>query len=78
MIHGCYIIILTKGRNYYVYDMLLKIQFRTSYRDNCREFDMCSVLSDTDNFLVIATHNIGDNDLHICKIDKQKPENIIL
>ena len=59
MIHGCYIIILTKGRNFYIYDMLLKLQFRTSYRDTCKDFDMGSVLADTDNNLVIASHNIG-------------------
>ena len=78
MIHGCYIIILTKNRNFYVYDMLLKIQFRTSYRDSCKDFDMCSVLGETDNNLIIASHNIGESELHVCKIDKQKPENILL
>ena len=70
MIHGCYIIILTKGRNFYIYDMLLKIQFRTSYRDSCREFDMGSVLGETDNYLIIAAHNTGESDLHVCTIDK--------
>jgi hypothetical protein len=78
MVHGCYIIILTKGRNFYVYDMLLKIQFRTSYRDNCKDFDMVSVLAETEHYLVIAAHNASENDLHICTIDKQKPESIVL
>lgn len=44
MIYGYYIIILTKSRNFYVYDMLLNLQYRTAYRDNCREFDMVSIL----------------------------------
>ena len=39
---------------------------------------MGSVLADTDNYLVIASHNIGESDLHICTVDKQKPEHIVL
>ena len=39
---------------------------------------MCSVLSESDNYLVLASHNAGENDLHVCTIDKEKPENIIL
>jgi hypothetical protein len=59
MVYGYYLIILTKGRNFYVYDMMLKLQYRTNYRDSCREFDMLSVLLESDNYLIIGAHNAG-------------------
>jgi hypothetical protein len=39
---------------------------------------MLSVLSETEYHLILGTHNAGENTLHICTIEKQKPESIVL
>ena len=71
-VHGSNLIVLTRGRNFFIYDMVLKLPFRTNLRENCREFDMMSVLSENEEHLVIAAHSAGESQLTICTIEKQK------
>ena len=63
-----YIVVLSRSRNFLVYDTVLKTQLKTSYKDTCREFDMASVIAETEDHLMIVTHNAGETCLHLCTV----------
>jgi len=55
---------LTTNRNIYVYDLVLKLHYKTSLKDYSRDFDMLSVIEETETHLVLVTHNQGENMLY--------------
>lgn len=47
-----------------MYDLVLKLHYKTSLKDYSRDFDMLSVIEETETHLVLVTHNQGENMLY--------------
>lgn len=73
---GSYLFSFLPGRNVVVFDLVLRVQFKSNFNEQCKNCDFFSLLAETEQFLMFATHNEGENHLCIWTIEKSKPDNI--